>query len=184
MADSTPSIVQALTNAYQRHGFQQVGVPAGALLTVVGSREALERALAGLLEEGVVVPYGNAEIALHPSARIALLGRGVLRGWIDRADREPVPVAGMLRDGISRELADLTRWAAGADLPDDLTQRAAELAGVLATGLDIAAMEVVATHGGTPRSRLGSLATARPGSITIERLRVHLRHNVSTLYAP
>jgi hypothetical protein len=184
MAESTERIVQALVNAYQRHGFQQVSVPAAALLTVVESREELESALGVLLDEGTLVPMGNAEIALAPEARIALLGRSTLGSWIDRATREPVPAGLIYRENIIRELSDLTRWALAATLPDDLTQRAAELAGVLATDLHLGALDVVAAHGGHPRSRLATLTAARRGSITVEGLRNHLRHNVSTLHAP
>jgi len=40
----------------------------------------------------------------------------------------------------------------------------------------------VATHGGTPRSRLEALAAVRPRTLAMERLRDHLRNTVSTAH--
>jgi hypothetical protein len=91
---------------------------------------------------------------------------------------------GLFRDAIATELRDLTTWASAAILPEELAQRAAELAGVLATrDLDPRAMDVVARHGGTPRSRLAALSAATPRSCpTLEELLDLLRYTVSTVY--
>lgn len=182
---ATQQIVKALATAYQRQGYHAVAVPASALLTVVDSRAELEPALAGLLDDGGVVPVGTNGVALHPSARAALLTRNVLERWLDRVSRESGPKYELYRDGIAGELAELVAWAtnAAATLPPDLVQRCAELAGVLATAeLDPRAVDIVSTHGGTPRTRLAALALVRPRSLPLDRLRDHLRHNVSSAY--
>jgi hypothetical protein len=176
-------IVRALAATYQRQGFHQVAVPAAALMGIAGTREVLEEALAELLDESGVVPVGTNGVALHPSARVALLTRGVIGQWLSRAARETGPLNAVYRDGIAVELSTLVAWALNVAPPDDLTQRAAELAGVLATvELDPRAMEVVATHGGTPHSRLAALAAVKPRSLPLDRLRDHLRHTVSSAY--
>ena len=180
---ATQKIVGALASAYQRQGYHHVAVPASALLSVTGSREELEPALAQLLDDGGLVPVGTNGIALHPSARAALLNRSVLEIWHDKISREKGPTVALYLDGIAGELAALVGWALNSPLPDDLTQRAAELAGVLATvDLDPHAIEVVATHGGTARGRLTALAALRPRTVAVERLRDHLRHTVSSAY--
>lgn len=186
-APTSPStaetIVAALADAYRRQGYHQVAVPASLLLGLVSDRQELESTLARLLDDGGVVPVGNNGVALHPNARIALLGRGVLEKWLSSIKRESETKAVLYHDGIARELATLVSWGSNAALPDDLTQRAAELAGVLATfELDPRAIDVVATHGGTPRSRLTALASLRPRSLPVTRLRDHLRHTVSSAY--
>jgi len=180
---ATQRIVSALASAYQRQGYHHVAVPASALLSVTESREELEPALAALLDDGGLVPVGTNGIALHPSARTALLHRAVLETWLDKATREKGPTAALYLDGIASELSTLVVWALGSSLPEDLAQRAAELAGVLATtDLAPSAMDVVATHGGTARGRLAALAALKPRSIAVERLRDHLRHTVSSAY--
>jgi len=181
---ATEKIVNALASAYQRQGYHQVAVPASALLTVVPSREALEEGLATLLDDGGLVPVGTNGVALHPSARTALLTRRVLEKWLDTVSRDAGPKASVYRDGIAAELSHLVAWAANnSALPDDLVQRAAELAGVLVTHeLEPDAMSIVASHGGTPRGRLAALASVRSRSIALDRLRDHLRHTVSTAH--
>jgi len=181
--DPTAVIVGALADSYRRTGYHQVAVPAAALLGVVGSREVLEPALARLLDGGDVVAVGGNGVALAPGARAALLSRGVLTGWLSSISRETGTRLALYRDAVARELTTLVDWAVTVGPPADLTQRAAELAGVLATvELDPRAIEVVATHGGTPRSRLEALAAVRPRTLAMERLRDHLRNTVSTAH--
>jgi len=179
------AVLAAHADLYRRHGFLQRTLPVGALVSVAGSREALESALAQLLDVGAMVP-GTApgSVDLHPSARVALLSRSVLAGWLRRADRETGPGAGLARDRIAEELSVLVGWAAATpDLPDDLAQRTAELAGVLVTHtLDPAAIDVVARHGGTAATRLAGLAATRARSMPVEALRDHLRYSVSTVH--
>jgi hypothetical protein len=179
----TRQIITTLAERYQRHGYQQAAVPARAFLSMA-AQEVLEHALADLLDDGHLVAVGTNGVALHPSARLALLSRSVLDQWVERVARETGHTFGMHRDAIAAELRTLTLWALSAALPDELAQRAAELAGVAATGdLDPRAMDLVARHGGTPQSRLAALATMPPGSCaTVEQLLTHLRHAVSTVY--
>jgi len=180
---ATQQIVASLAGAYQKHGYTGVGVPAASLLSVV-PREELEHALAALLDAEGLVPLG---VALHPSARTALLTRPVLDQWTDKVSRETGHVRDLHRDTIAAELRALTGWAAGVPgLPDELVQRAAELAGVLAThGLDPRSMEVVSRHGGTARARLAALVAAAPGSCAgPDQLVALLRNAVSTTMYP
>jgi hypothetical protein len=177
-------IVRALATAYRQQGYHQVGVPASYLLTVVGRREQLTAALGDLLTDGTVVAAGAHEVALHPSARVALLGRPVLEKWLDVVSRESGAKAHLYREGIQSELQELVTWAVDAEeAPAELIERAAELAGVLATTtLDPRAITIVATHGGTPRGRLKALAHTRPRSVDLDELRDHLRHTASTVH--
>jgi hypothetical protein len=176
-------IVRTLAATYQRQGYHQIAVPASALLSAAGTLPELETALATLLDDGGVMPVGSNGVALHPSARVALLNRTVLEKWHQKVSLETGPKLTLYRDGIAAELATLVAWASGVQLPDDLTVRAAGLAGVLATiDLDPRALDIVATHGGTARGRLAALAAMRPRSIGTDRLRDHLRHNVSSAY--
>jgi hypothetical protein len=176
-------IITTLALRYQRGGYQQIAVPARAFLSLA-AREDLELALADLLDDGHLVPVGTNGVALHPSARLALLSRAVFDQWVDKVSRETGHTFGMHRDAIAAELGVLTAWASSANLPDDLAQRAAELAGVLATReLDPRAMDVVARHGGTPHGRLAALSGTTPRSCeTLDQLLTHLRHAVSTVY--
>jgi hypothetical protein len=179
----TQQIVTAVAGGYQRHGYQGVAVPAGSLLSTA-AREDLEHALADLLDAEILVPVGTNGVALHPSARMALLTRGVLEQWMDKVSRATGHAQDMYREGIGAELRALIGWATGTVLPDDLALRAAELAGVLATcDLDPRAMDVVARHGGTAQSRLAALAAVAPGSCAgPEQLLTLMRHAVSTVY--
>ena len=176
-------IITALAEMYQKHGYRQIAVPARTLLSIVG-RQELEQALASLLDAGDVLPIGNNGVALHPSARMALLNRAVLTQWMDKVSRETGHTFGLYRDGIARELQELTSWALTTTLPPELAQRAAELAGVLVTrGLDPRAMDVVAVHGGTPYTRLAALAATPVGSCSsVDELLHLLRHAVSTIF--
>ncbi|HEX2809107.1 MAG TPA: hypothetical protein VHN80_23330, partial [Kineosporiaceae bacterium] len=176
-------IITTLADRYQRHGYRQVAVPAGAFLSMAG-REELEHALAELLDDGHLVAFGTNGVSLHPSARLALLSRTVLDQWLEKVSRDTGHTFGMHRDAIAAELRTLTGWASAATLPDELAQRAAELAGVSATReMDPRAMDLVARHGGTPQSRLAALAAMPPGSCaTVDQLLTHLRHSVSTVY--
>ena len=184
LADATAQIIKAVAATYQRQGFHQIALPAAELISVAGSRQQLEPALAALLDDGGLVPVGTNGVTLHPNARAALLTQAVLTAWHDRIGREPLPKQSLYRDGICRELATLVAWVRNAaDAPPVLRQRAAELAGVLATDeLDPRAMQIVASHGGTPASRLEALASLRPRSTPLDRLRSHLRHTVSSAY--
>jgi hypothetical protein len=186
VSTATQQIVTALVSAYQRHGYTGVAVPAGSLLSVV-PREQLEQALAAMLDAEALVPLGANGIALHPSARTALLTRQVLDQWTDKVSRETGHVRDLYRDTIAAELRALSVWAAGAPaLPDELVQRAAELAGVAAThGLDPRSMEVVSRHGGTARARLAALVAVAPGSCAgPDQLLALLRNSVSTTMYP
>ena len=78
-------IIAVLVDRYQRYGYQQVAIPARTLLSLV-DREDLEPALASLLDAQELVPVGTNGVALHPSARIALLSRAVLDRWLDLED--------------------------------------------------------------------------------------------------
>jgi hypothetical protein len=179
----TRQIIDALARSYQRQGYRGVAIPAGALYSVV-DRDQVEQALGQLLDSGDLVAVGTTGVSLHPSARTALLSKAVLVSWLKVVARETGHTQGLYRDTVAAELRTLTTWAASAPLPDDLTQRAAELAGVLATqGLDPEAMDVVGRHGGTPRSRLLHLVGVPPGSCAgIDQVLVHLRNSVSSAY--
>jgi hypothetical protein len=183
LAVARQQIVTALARKYQRSGYQGVAIPAGALFSVV-ARDQVERALAEMLTAEELVPVGTTGIALHPSARAALLSRPVIGQWLAAVAREKGHTQGLYRDTIIAELRTLVGWAASAGLPDDLAQRAAELAGVLATReLDPTAMDVVARHGGTPSGRLAALAAVAPGSCAgVEQVLVLLRNSVSSAY--
>jgi hypothetical protein len=186
VAEPTTSrqIISALAEMYSRHGFRQLAVPARTLLGL-GDRRQLESALAALLDSGDIVPIGNNGVALHPSARIALLSRAVLGQWMDKLSRETGHTLGLYRDAITTELRDLVAWASRTTLPPELAERAAELAGVLATrDLDPRAMDIVSRHGGTPYTRLAALATAAPGSCpSLDQLMLLMRNAVSTITA-
>jgi hypothetical protein len=181
---ATSRIVDVLATAYRRQGYHQAALPASTLLAVTASRGELETALATLLDDGAIVPVGTNGVALHPGARAALLTRRVLQTWHDTLSREAGAKAALHREGLTAELTNLVAWAASdVELPDDLTQRAAELAGVLATpDLDPRAIDVVASHGGTPRGRLAALAALRPRTVAVDRLRDHLRNTVSSAF--
>jgi hypothetical protein len=182
--DVAGEIVRAMVDAYRRRGYHQIAFPASALLAFTGSLERLEQALAALLDVRHLVPAGMSQVSLHPSARTALLSQSVLARWLDAFSLESPQRIAMYRDRVTAELATLVSWAAGATaVPDDLTQRAAALAGTLATReLDPQAFELVNAHGGTPRGRLTALATVPPRSLDLNGLRLHLRHAVSSHY--
>jgi hypothetical protein len=74
--------------------------------------------------------------------------------------------------------------ATGRELPPELTQRAAELAGVLATSsLDPEAMTVVASSGGTPTRQLRELLALGEGRCsTLKELRTEISRFVSTIH--
>jgi hypothetical protein len=177
-------VLAAMIDAYRRRGYHQTAFPASELLVAVNPLERLEPALGALLNARHIVPAGNSMIALHPSARTALLSRSVLVRWLEAFAQEGPQLIGMYRDRIAGELATLVSWAADtAQIPHELIQRAAELAGVLATtGLDPGAFDLVGAHGGTPRSRLAALTPVPPRSLDLEGLRRRLRQAVSSQY--
>ncbi|HEY6796320.1 MAG TPA: hypothetical protein VI248_16715 [Kineosporiaceae bacterium] len=181
-AGDADRIVQAMVDAYRRRGYHQVNFPASALLVAVDALDRLEGALATLLDARHLVPAGTSEVALHPSARLALLSRSVLARWFEAFSQEGPTSRARYTERVTSELTMLVRWACDtAGAPDELLQRAAELAGVLATvDLDPAAFEVVGKVGGTPRARLEALATVPARSLDLDGLLVRLRRNVST----
>jgi hypothetical protein len=168
-------VLRIATTIYRRRGPAQVGLP----LAAFGDGAAQARAL---LESGELEPHERG-VALAPSVRLALAGPSVLAEWLDEARAITGPTARPALDAIRGELRTITRWACGKDLPDQLTQRAAELAGVLATStLDPEAMAVVAASGGEPRRRLLQLcALPEGGCQTLKELRTEISRFVSTI---
>ncbi len=151
-------IVQTMIEIYRERGPMHRAVPASTFLATRDEPD-LELQLAGLLEAGTVVPFGRGQVALAPELRLSLLGRGALSHWLQGIELvQGEDISGLLREAIRIELRALTQWAATAQLPPDLVQCAAELAGVLAsTTLDPSFMHAVVGLPGTARDRLARL---------------------------
>ena len=167
-------IIRIAATAYRRRAL--VGLP----LATFG--DAAEQALA-LVDSGEMERHERG-VALAPSVRLALAGQPVLSGWLDDARQLPSQLAAAALEAIREELRLITRWAAVRELPPELTQRAAELAGVLATNsLDPQAMTVVASSGGAPARQLRELLALGEGRCsTLKELRTEISRFVSTIH--
>jgi len=171
-------IIRIAATLYRRRGPAQVGLP----LATFG--DAADQALALALVESGELERHERGVALAPSVRLALAGQSVLSGWLDDVRQLPSQLAATALEAIREELRLITRWAAGRELPVELTQRAAELAGVLAVNsLDPAAMAVVASSGGAPSRQLRELLALGEGRCTtLKELRTEISRFVSTIH--
>jgi hypothetical protein len=178
MADD---ILVAAAEVYRERGPMHRGVPVASFLGR-GDRAELEQRLGELLDSGVLVAHGKGNVCLSLGLRLALINRATLAQWLDNI----AFVEGDLRDLVSaairQELRALAQWANVEGAADDLTQRAAELGGVLAMhNLDLTAMDIVSSYGATPRTRLRDVLSIKEGSCRSQKeLRAAMSRFVST----
>jgi len=174
-------ILVAAAAIYRERGPMQRGVPVASFLDTIDPVVLAER-LGELLESGVLVAHGKGHVALPPGLRLALINRATLAQWLENITFVEGDLRNLLSAAIRQELRSLAEWARAEGAADDLTQRAAELGGLLAMyDLDLTAMDIVASCGGTPQSRLKDVLSIKEGSCrTHKELRAAMTRFVST----